>query len=246
MKRCATRKSASADPPSPSPFTICPAARAGRRTADSTALRAPPGPTSDASTPRSARLHVCTGFFFAAIIPLNDGYRASPVRSVTDTNAGNRADTVSDDKSESRRISTSSPVTDNRPAYVTAGTPSRPASNAGPPPLPPPVAAPPPATPGPPPSPHPSTPSPPPPDQTRSAPPPPPAPATSQTHPTHATPHRKHAPPHHPPSTTPSATPPPHPPAPSTNTSAPPPPPPPPPPAPAPPPTHPPHTPPPL
>ena len=70
------------------------------------------------------------------MIPLNDGYRASPVRSVTDTTAGSRAVTVSDEVSESRRISTPSPDTDSRPAYVTAGTPSRSASNAGTTPIP--------------------------------------------------------------------------------------------------------------
>src|ERR1700760_2656171 len=123
MNRCATRKSPSADPPSPSSFTISPAVRAGRRSADTTEDHAAPSPTSDASTPRSARLHVVTGFFFAAMIPLNDGYRASPVRSVTDTRAGNDDDTVSELVSESRTIETPSPDTDNDPAYVTAGTP---------------------------------------------------------------------------------------------------------------------------
>jgi hypothetical protein len=66
--------------------------------------------------PRSARDSTSTGFFLAAMMPLKDGYLASPVRSVTLTRAGNVATYVSVAVSVSRSISTVSPVTLTRPA----------------------------------------------------------------------------------------------------------------------------------
>jgi hypothetical protein len=48
-------------------------------------------PTRAGSMPASARLSVCTGFFFAAMIPLNDGYRGSLIFSTTLTTAGSLA-----------------------------------------------------------------------------------------------------------------------------------------------------------
>ena len=47
-----------------------------------------------ASMPASARLIVCTGFFFAAMIPLNDGYLGSLIFSTTLITAGS-ADSTS-------------------------------------------------------------------------------------------------------------------------------------------------------
>ena len=67
------RNSASCLPPSPSSLTIVPAVRAGRCAAESTAVHAPTRPTSSAPIPRSPRSSDSTGFFFAAMIPLNDG-----------------------------------------------------------------------------------------------------------------------------------------------------------------------------
>ena len=52
--------------------------------------RTPPSPTSSASTPRSASVSVSTGFFLAAMIPLNDGYRGSLIFSTTLTPRGQR------------------------------------------------------------------------------------------------------------------------------------------------------------
>ena len=44
--------------------------------------------------PRSASANVSTGFFFAAMIPLNDGYRGSLIFSTTLTTAGIEASTT--------------------------------------------------------------------------------------------------------------------------------------------------------
>ena len=60
-------------PPSPSSVTIVPCVRGGRAVTVSTTVHAAARPTSSALTPRSASDHVSTGFFFAAMIPLNDG-----------------------------------------------------------------------------------------------------------------------------------------------------------------------------
>ena len=49
-------------------------------------------PTSAASTPASASAIVATGFFFAAMIPLNEGYRGSLIFSDTEITAGSAAD----------------------------------------------------------------------------------------------------------------------------------------------------------
>ena len=60
-------------PPSPSSFTICPACRGGRAAKSATPVDAFASPTAEASTYSSASVSFCTGFFFAAIIPLNVG-----------------------------------------------------------------------------------------------------------------------------------------------------------------------------
>src|SRR5690606_20152410 len=67
------RNSTSLMPPSPSSVTISPAVRGGRGVVDRTLVQALSRPTSPASMPRSARLHCSTGFFLAAMMPLNDG-----------------------------------------------------------------------------------------------------------------------------------------------------------------------------
>ena len=59
--------------------------------AEVTVVSALASPTSPASTPTSARVSVATGFFFAAMIPLNDGYRGSLIFSDTDTTTGSSA-----------------------------------------------------------------------------------------------------------------------------------------------------------
>ena len=64
-----------------------PSAAAGRRSPPPTSPRSPARPGRP-STPRSARVRTCTGFFFAAMIPLNVGYRGSLIFSTTDTTAG--------------------------------------------------------------------------------------------------------------------------------------------------------------
>lgn len=48
-------------------------ARGGRASKEVTLVQAASRPTSSADTPRSASVHVSTAFFFAAMIPLNEG-----------------------------------------------------------------------------------------------------------------------------------------------------------------------------
>src|SRR5699024_197458 len=67
------RNSASLVPPSPSSVTMVPCSRGGRLLVASTWVQALARPTWPASTPRSARAHSSTGFFFAAMIPLKEG-----------------------------------------------------------------------------------------------------------------------------------------------------------------------------
>ena len=82
-------------PPSPSSFTIMPACRGGRvAKLDHLGGRAGQ-PDRGGVEPRSASDSVCTGFFFAAMIPLNDGYRGSLIFSTTLTTAGSVASTAS-------------------------------------------------------------------------------------------------------------------------------------------------------
>ncbi len=59
-----------------------------------TTLRAP-CPTWSADTPASAGGTVSIGFFLAAMMPLNDGYRGSLIFSTTLITAGRLASTVS-------------------------------------------------------------------------------------------------------------------------------------------------------
>jgi hypothetical protein len=73
MNLRSARNAAALLPPSPSSFTTTPAARGGRLAKSSTHYPAFASPTDPASTERSAIDRVCTGFFFAAMIPLNVG-----------------------------------------------------------------------------------------------------------------------------------------------------------------------------
>src|SRR5680860_47814 len=127
-----TRNSASFAAPDPSSsVTTSPCVRGGRASVDSTVVHAADRPTFSASTPRSASDQVSTGFFFAAMIPLNDGYRASPDWSVTLSTSGAVPSTTSVAVSPSRRIFTFEPSTVISEPKVTCGTPSRSASIAG-------------------------------------------------------------------------------------------------------------------
>ena len=68
------RNSASAVAPEPaSSVTISPCVRGGRSSVSTTSVHAAPAPTCAASTPRSDSDQVSSGFYFAAMMPLNDG-----------------------------------------------------------------------------------------------------------------------------------------------------------------------------
>src|SRR5204862_4980170 len=73
MNFCVARNSATLTPPSPSSLTTVPAWRGGRWACSTTSVAAPPSPTRAGSMPASASDIICTGFFFAAMMPLNDG-----------------------------------------------------------------------------------------------------------------------------------------------------------------------------
>ena len=118
-------------PPSPSSFTTCPAARGGLAAKSATVVADPASPAAPVSTPRSARARVCTGFFFAAMIPLNDGYLGSLIFSTTDTTAGSEPVTTWYPSSVTRRTVTEPPSMSTFEASVSCGTPSRSASIAG-------------------------------------------------------------------------------------------------------------------
>src|SRR6202041_1407324 len=115
------RNPAALAPPSPSSFTTTPAARGGRAAKSATAVAAPASPTDPASTPRSASDSTCTGFFFAAMIPLNVGYRGSLIFSTTDTTAGSEALTTWYPSSDTRRMVTSEPEMSTFDARVSCG-----------------------------------------------------------------------------------------------------------------------------
>jgi len=66
--------------------------------------------------PRSAIPQVATGFFFADMIPLNEGYRGSLIWSVTLTRAGSEDVMVWVEASPSRRIVTTEPSTESSDA----------------------------------------------------------------------------------------------------------------------------------
>jgi len=68
-------------------------------------------PTSARSIPASASDNVATGFFFAAMIPLNDGYRGSLIFSFTLTTAGRSACRTVTPSSVSRSTVTAAPST---------------------------------------------------------------------------------------------------------------------------------------
>ena len=81
--------------------------------------------------PASASDSVDTGFFFAAMIPLNDGYRGSLIFSPTDTTAGSSADSIVIPSSVSRFTVTDEPSTVISLACVSAGSPRTSATIAG-------------------------------------------------------------------------------------------------------------------
>ena len=70
---CDARYSAIFTPPSPSSLTTWPAWRGGLLLNDATCDGALAMPTWPASMPASATVSVVSGFFFAAMIPLNEG-----------------------------------------------------------------------------------------------------------------------------------------------------------------------------
>src|ERR1700735_5147000 len=88
MNLAVTRNSATLLPPSPSSLTTVPAWRGGRSAKSTTSVDAFPKPTRLVSIPASAQDSTCSGFFFAAMIPLNDGYRGSLIFSTTLITAG--------------------------------------------------------------------------------------------------------------------------------------------------------------
>ena len=67
------RNSTSSVPPLPSSVTMVPLARGGATVASTTLEREPAQPTSEASMDAAARSSVSTGFFYAAMMPLNEG-----------------------------------------------------------------------------------------------------------------------------------------------------------------------------
>src|ERR1700752_1794880 len=109
MNLRSARNPAAFAPPSPSSLTTTPAARGGRAAKSSTQDAAPPSPTEPAPTPRPASDRTWTGFFFAAMIPLNVGYLGSLIFSTTDTTAGSAAVTTAYPSSDTRRMVTSDP-----------------------------------------------------------------------------------------------------------------------------------------
>src|SRR3954452_24536767 len=131
MNFCDARNSASFAPPSPSSLTICPACFGGRGENSATSVPEPSKPTLSASMPASASDSVVSGFFLAAMIPLNDGYRGSLIFSTTDTTAGVGASTTSYPVSVSRSIFTVPSPTSTLRAKVSWAAPSRSASIAG-------------------------------------------------------------------------------------------------------------------
>src|SRR5215470_16011990 len=129
------RNAATLTPPSPSSLTITPAARGGRAAKSATAVADPPSPTASAPRPMSASDSVCTGFFFAAMIPLNEGYLGSLIFSTTDTTAGSEEVTTAYPSSVTRLIVADVPSMSTFDASVSCGTPSCSASMAGSTPL---------------------------------------------------------------------------------------------------------------
>src|ERR1700749_1339440 len=128
MNFCVTRNSATLVPPSPSSLTTVPAARGGRSAKSTTSVCALPRPTSDGSIPASAQDSTCSGFFFAAMIPLNDGYRGSLIFSTTLITAGTLPCTVQKPSSDWRWIVIDVPSVSTLEASDSCGTDRRSAS----------------------------------------------------------------------------------------------------------------------
>src|SRR4051812_30412593 len=131
MNFCDARNSASFAPPSPSSLTIWPACFGGRGENSATSVPEPSRPTLSASMPASASDSVVRGFFFAAMMPLNDGYRGSLIFSTTETTAGVDASTTSYPVSVCRSIFTVPSPASTLRAKVSCEAPSRSASIAG-------------------------------------------------------------------------------------------------------------------
>src|SRR6201996_4248454 len=123
-----TRNSATLLPPSPSSLTIVPAARGGRSAKSTTSVAALARPTSAVSMPASAADITCSGFFLAAMIPLNDGYRGSLIFSTTLITAGKLPSTVQKPSSDWRGIVTDEPSVSTFEASDSCGTDRRSAS----------------------------------------------------------------------------------------------------------------------
>ena len=104
---------------------MVPAWRGGRLVDWTTVLVDPAKPTSSGEMPRSARDSVCTGFFFAAMMPFSDGYRGSLIVSHTETIAGVAAVTTSYPSSVCRSTVSVPPSTVSLRAPVSAAMPSR-------------------------------------------------------------------------------------------------------------------------
>src|SRR5205814_7784410 len=126
-----TRYPTSRTPPSPESTTLLPPCRGGRLPCSTTTLDAPVRPTSPGAMPRSASVRVSTGFFLAAMMPLNEGYRGSLIVSQTLTTAGVPAVTTSYPSSVCRSIVSVDPSTVSLRAPVSAAMPSRSASMCG-------------------------------------------------------------------------------------------------------------------
>jgi hypothetical protein len=81
--------------------------------------------------PRSASDKVRTGFFLAAMIPLNEGYRGSLMVSQVETIAGSGASTAQYPPSVCRSIFATPPSTVSLRAPDSCAMPSRSLSSAG-------------------------------------------------------------------------------------------------------------------
>ena len=110
---------------------ISPASRSGAGSIETISWRPPAHPTVLVSIPRSARVNSSTGFDFAAMIPLNEGYRGSTTPAVTDTRAGSGQSTSSYPSSVCLFTATYPLSTVTSFAKVTDGRPSNSATCSG-------------------------------------------------------------------------------------------------------------------
>src|SRR6202044_1317289 len=123
MNLAVTRNSATLLPPSPSSLTTVPAARGGRSAKSTTSVAALARTPRLGSIPASAQDSTCSGFFLAAMIPLNDGYRGSLIFSTTLITAGRLPCTVQKPSSDCREILIDEQVLSTLEASRNCGTP---------------------------------------------------------------------------------------------------------------------------